>query len=134
MKLTPDDRIAITDLISLHGHLVDGGSLDELDLVFTDDVTYDVTDLGSDPIQDLDALRKAAAALGDKNPVGHHVTNVVLTAVGGNEVNARSKGIGINADGSAGSVTYDDVVTRGPCGWRISYRRILARRKPLGAN
>ena len=36
------------------------------------------------------------------------------------------------ADGTAGSVVYDDVVTRTPDGWRISHRRVTARRAPLG--
>lgn len=40
---------------------------------------------------------------------------------------------GVNADGTTGSVTYQDTVTRGPRGWRIGYRKVLARRAPLGA-
>jgi hypothetical protein len=41
--------------------------------------------------------------------------------------------IGINADGTSGSVTYEDTIVRGDQGWRISHRRILARRTALGA-
>jgi ketosteroid isomerase-like protein len=44
----------------------------------------------------------------------------------------RAKGIGIMADGRAGSVVYDDVVTREPDGWKISRRTIIARRAALG--
>jgi hypothetical protein len=77
-------------------------------------------------------LWEAALALGDNNPVGHHVTNIVLTEVGPDEVAARSKGIGVMADGTAGSVTYEDTVVRTAAGWRISRRKVLARRRPLG--
>src|SRR6202034_4876506 len=44
----------------------------------------------------------------------------------------RSKGIGVMADGTAGSVAYDDIVTRQPGGWKISYRKVTARRAALG--
>ncbi|HZE33074.1 MAG TPA: nuclear transport factor 2 family protein [Actinoallomurus sp.] len=43
MALSDADRTVITELISLHGHLVDEGELGRLDEVFTDDVVYDVT-------------------------------------------------------------------------------------------
>jgi hypothetical protein len=44
----------------------------------------------------------------------------------------RSKGIGIRADGTAGSVVYDDTVTKRDGAWRITSRTITVRRKPLG--
>jgi hypothetical protein len=128
--MDPDDRIAITDLICLHGHLVDAG--EPFDDLFTPEVAYDVSDLGGGVIIGRAALWEAALALGDNNPVGHHVTNIVLTEVGTDEVKALSKGIGVMADGTVGSVTYDDVVVRTESGWRISRRRVLARRRPLG--
>ncbi|NUP53133.1 MAG: nuclear transport factor 2 family protein [Catenulispora sp.] len=130
--ITAEDRAAISELISLHGHLTDNGELDRYDELFTPDVVYDVTDFGLGPLTGIPAIRDAALAMGDANPVGHHVTNIVLTAVNTDEVHGRSKGIGINADGTCGSVVYEDTIRRGDRGWRISHRRILARRKPLG--
>ncbi|MEV5572659.1 nuclear transport factor 2 family protein [Spirillospora sp. NPDC052269] len=131
--MTPDDRAAITDLISMHGHLCDDGELDRFHEVFTDDIVYDVSDMGFGQLHGLVALRSAAEILGDDNPVGHHITNVVLADVAEDEVHARSKAIGIQADGTAASAVYQDVVKRGPEGWRIAHRTIQARRKPLGA-
>ena len=130
--LTVDDRLTIHELLAMHGHLVDAGELDRLDEVFTANLVYDVSDLGSKPLHGIAAVREAALALGPGNPLGHHVTNVALTAVDDATVHARSKGIGVNADGTTGSVTYEDTVTRGVDGWRISYRRVLARKVPLG--
>lgn len=132
MTLSAEDRIAITEMISMHGHLFDGGELGRLDELFTADVVYDVTDFGQEPLTGVAAVREAALALGESNPVGHHVTNIVLTEIVDGQVHARSKGIGINADGTTGSVTYEDTITRGDQGWRISYRKVLARRAPLG--
>jgi len=71
--------------------------------------------------------------LGEANPVGHHVTNVILTEHADNEAHARSKGIAINKDGTSGSVTYEDRFTRDERGWRIRYRKVEAPRAPLGA-
>jgi 3-phenylpropionate/cinnamic acid dioxygenase small subunit len=133
MALTDADRTIITELIALHGHLVDDGELDRMHELFTADVTYDVTDMGGGSIEGLTALRDAALAMGALNPVGHHVTNIVLTELADNQVRARSKGIGINADGTSGSVTYEDTISYGDRGWRISHRKVLARRAPLGA-
>ena len=132
MALSAQDRIEITDLINLHGHLTDAGDLDRLDEVFTHDITYDVTDFGFGALHGTAAIRAAALALGDANPVGHHVTNIVITGVDDRSARVRSKGIGIGAGGTAGSVVYDDVVTRGPEGWRISHRTVAARRTALG--
>jgi SnoaL-like domain len=125
-------QVTITELLAMHGHLVDGGHLDRLGEVFTADVVYDVSPMGAAPIHGLDDLRAAAEALGARNPVGHHVTNVVLTGGADDTVEALSKGLGVNADGSCGSVTYEDLVVRTEAGWRIERRTIFPRRAPLG--
>jgi hypothetical protein len=127
-------RMAITDLISLHGHYVDTGQLDRLGELLADDVTYDTTDLGGEVTVGRDRLAELAVALGERNPVGHHVTNIVVTSVAGDTARAVSKGIGIMADGSSGSVTYEDTLIRGEHGWRIIHRRIRGSRvfKPTG--
>ena len=46
MALSEQDRIDITDLINLHGHLTDAGELDQLSELFTLDVTYDLDAFG----------------------------------------------------------------------------------------
>ena len=132
-----DDRAAITDLIALHGHYVDTGQLDRLRELLADDITYDTTDLGGSVIVGAAKLREAAIALGERNPVGHHVTNTVVTAVDGDRASAISKFIGVMADGSCGSGTYYDTLIRSteqPKGWRIAHRRITTARrfKPAG--
>jgi 3-phenylpropionate/cinnamic acid dioxygenase small subunit len=132
MALNFEDRTVISELISMHGHLCDEGELDRLDELFTDDVVYDVTDFGQEPLTGVEAIRAAAVTLGDANPVGHHVTNIVLTEGDDGQVHARSKGIGINMDGTSGSVSYEDVFVLTGRGWRMSYRKVVARRVPLG--
>ncbi|MEV0970958.1 nuclear transport factor 2 family protein [Microtetraspora glauca] len=132
MALTEQDRIDITDLINLHGHLTDAGKLDQAGELSTPDVTYDLDDFGLGSLHGTAAIREAALALGNANPVGHHVTNIVITQIDDRSARVQSKGIGIKADGTAGSVVYDDIVARQPDGWKISYRKVTARRAPLG--
>ncbi len=131
MTLDIDDRIAITDLINLHGHHADDGDLDAMLGLFTEDVVYDLTGVGMDTVTGYAQIRALAKEIGDDNPVAHTVMNIVLTPVGPDKVHARSKGIAIMGNGRAGSATYDDVVIRTADGWRISHRRITARRVPL---
>jgi ketosteroid isomerase-like protein len=132
MALAEQDRIDITDLINLHGHLTDAGDLDRAGELFTSDVTYDLDDFGLSSLHGTAALREAALALGDANPVGHRITNIVITQIDERSARVRSKGIGIRADGTAGSVVYDDIVTRQPDGWKIGHRKVTARRGALG--
>ena len=128
-----EDRMAISELLALHGHLIDDGRLDELHLVFAEDVTHDLTAFGLGFHHGLDSVREAAVALGDENPLGHHVTNSIIVEVKDDDtVVTRAKGIGVRVDGTSGSAIYDDTVTRRDGKWRITYRKITVHRKPLG--
>jgi SnoaL-like domain len=131
VAISPEDRAAIGDLISLHGHLFDDGDLDRLDLLFTPTVVYDVSELGGGALHGIDAIRAAALALGENNPLGHHVTNVVVTDRADGTVGVRSKFIGVNADGTVATGTYEDTVVHEGAGWRIGHRRVVPRRVPL---
>jgi 3-phenylpropionate/cinnamic acid dioxygenase small subunit len=129
--LTTEDRLAITDVINLHGHLTDRGDFDGLTALFTDDVSYDVSAVGGGVMVGLVEARKAALALGDANPLAHHVTNVVVEEAGADTARALSKYLGVRSDGSVGSGTYEDELRRTADGWRITARVVRPRRKPL---
>jgi hypothetical protein len=130
MTISFEDRLAIHELIAMHGHIVDYRELDRLHEVFTDDIEYDLTPMGGQSLHGVDAIREAALKLGDGNPIGHHVTNTVIDSAG-DQVTARSKAIGIRKDGSAGSLVYDDILLLTEAGWRISKRTITLRREAL---
>lgn len=57
-------------------------------------MTYDLGDVGLGAVQGIDAIRDAAIAMGDRSPVGHHVTNVILTEIDSQATRARSRGSG----------------------------------------
>lgn len=131
VELSADDRLAIAELEAMHGHLFDDGELERLDELFTADVLYDASDFGQDAMRGIDSIRSAALAMGDRNPVAHLVTNVVITSDGAGTISVKSKGLGVTVDGKIGSVTYLDTVVSTPAGWRISRRVMRARRRPL---
>ena len=131
MALTLDDRQAITDLLNLHGHYTDRGAFERMADLFAVDAVMDMNDFGLGVRTGLDEMIEAIRAVGDGHPVGHHITNIVLSEGDGGTVHAISKGIGILADGKCGSVVYEDVLGRGADGWRITRRTIKARRTPL---
>jgi hypothetical protein len=125
--LSIEDRTAINDLIALHGHLADRAGLDRMNEVFAADATFDLADFGHGVVEGLAALHELAKAI-TTHPVGHHVTNIVLTPQSDGHVSAQSKGIAVNADGTTASVTYEDTVSRQAAGWRITRRRVVAGR------
>jgi 3-phenylpropionate/cinnamic acid dioxygenase small subunit len=129
--LSTQDRLEIHELLSLHGHLMDEGLFVRLHELFTPDVVYDLEAFGGPQLHGIEAIRDSAVALGSRNPLGHHITNIVVTAVHASEVEVRSKGLGVRGDGSVGSVTYQDRVRRTDAGWRIAVRKISPRREPL---
>lgn len=129
--LTADDRFAITELINSHGHLTDRGDFEGWRALFTEDVVYDVTAFGGGVLVGPEAIREAASALGDANPVAHHVTNIVFTGADDGTARTVSKGLGVMTDGRVGSVTYEDTFERTATGWRLTHRIVRPRRVPL---
>jgi hypothetical protein len=125
------DRLAIRELLHLHGDLVDEGDFGGMSELFADDVVHDVSTLGGGTLSGTQAIADAGRALGEGNPVGHHVTNVVVPVIDGDEARAPSKGLAVMSDGSTGSVVHGDDLCRTSRGWRIARRRVLPGRSPL---
>jgi 3-phenylpropionate/cinnamic acid dioxygenase small subunit len=125
MTLSAEQQLDIHRLVSLHGHLADLRAFDRFGEVFTEDIVYDMEGLGQGTTHGTAALRDAALAAGDRNPVGHHVTNIVITEGIDGVVRVRSKYIGVMRDGRTGSGVYEDRLAETPAGWRIAHRAIL---------
>lgn len=131
MSLSTVDRLAIHELISLHGHLADDRRAESLGLLLTPEASYDVTAYALGIVRGLPALIELFTSAPGEQPVGHHVTNVIVTAdpdVDG-RAQVRSKGLSVMADGRAGTVVYEDDVVRTENGWRISARKVVPSRQ-----
>ena len=122
------DRMAIHELFALYGHIIDERRWSEMELVFTDDVTYDATDFGHEITTSLDALRTHWTSDLSMHPLAHHATNIVITEDPDGTVRVLSKVIGVGAKGRVGSGVYRDIVVKTDAGWRLRYRRATLRR------
>ncbi|MFM7707158.1 MAG: nuclear transport factor 2 family protein [Gammaproteobacteria bacterium] len=129
--LTTDDRLAIHELIGLYGLEIDEREWHRADELFTDDVRYDMSELGLGVLQGKAAVLDLWTTREELHPVAHHATNIVVTA-GEDPDTARviSKGLGVGRKGRVGSVTYRDIVRRTVAGWRIASRHARLRLPP----
>lgn len=128
--LNADDRLEINETLSLHGHIFDTGQLDRLEEIFTPEVVYDLSDAGVGTFEGIAAIRHATLKLGARNPLAHHLTNVVIEDGERDLVTVRSKGFMIMANGALESVNHLDTLRRHNGRWRISRRVITAQRAP----
>jgi ketosteroid isomerase-like protein len=123
------DVLAIHELMASYGHVIDERQWSRIHELFTDDVTYDVSDVGLGVMHGIEAVRELWAADTARHPLAHHVTNVVVHEGTDGTARVESKIVGIGKDGRAASFTYRDVVRRGDDGrWRMTERVITLRR------
>jgi hypothetical protein len=129
LDITAEDRLAIHEVIALHGHVADDREWDRLGDVFTEDAVLDLEDFGYGTLHGLAALRELSRASQDDTgqPAGHHVTNIIITGRDGESARARSKALAVMPDGTSGTAEYEDTLRPGKHGWRISHRKVVAR-------
>jgi hypothetical protein len=122
--LQTEDRLAISEVLSLHGHIFDAGELDRLDEIFTAEIVYDMSAVGIGVFEGIETVRSAAAGMGDSGPLAHHVTNVLISSDEDDVATARSKGLMLMRDGTLECVVHLDTLGRHDGDWRISHRII----------
>jgi len=128
VTITTEDRLAIYELLSRYGHLIDQRRWDDLAEVFTEDLVFDASSFGHPVTTSAQELIKHWSADLSIHPLAHHVTNIVITEDSDGTARVQSKAIGVGRKGRVGSATYDDVVVRTPEGWRLSERIAVLRR------
>ncbi|HEY0812561.1 MAG TPA: TIGR03564 family F420-dependent LLM class oxidoreductase [Pseudonocardia sp.] len=122
--LSAQDRLAIHELIALHGHLADDRNDGGLSRLLTPEAVYDIRSYGLGNVVGLPAIQVLFRDRPGNQPVGHHVSNVLVDQRPDGTVAVRSKGLAVMADGTASTCTYDDVVVRTGDGWRIARRQV----------
>jgi hypothetical protein len=116
------DALAV---VASYGHAIDDRDWPGMTRVFTADATVEwINDKGSTKLAfpELMALWKAY-----DHPSAHLSTNAIASSASDQEIQIRSKGLAIESDGRAWSVTYDDTLSRTADGWRISGRTVYER-------
>lgn len=121
MALDAKDLIEIQMLLGLYGHILDERDWDSLDQVFSEDIVFDATDSGLGVMRGIAAIVEVWQEPFDGHPLGHYMTNVVITEDEDGTVRARSKHLGARV-GTITLMTYSDIVRRTSVGWRLSER------------
>jgi hypothetical protein len=125
-----EDVIAIQQLLSLYGHLIDSQDWGRLNEVFTEDAVFDGTDLGWPMLGSLAELITYWTDPATIHPLGHHSTNVVVTSTGPDTATCLSKNVSVHED-VVKSSTYTDTLRRTPDGWRLTSRILTRQRRPV---
>lgn len=121
MALETRDYVEIQMLLGLYGHILDDRDWDALDQVFAPDIVFDASDSGLGVIRGIPALIGVWQEPFDGHPLGHYMTNVVITEDDDGTVRARSKHLGVRV-GTITLMTYDDVLVKTAGGWRLAER------------
>ncbi len=118
--------LAIHDLLTRYGHVVDDADWERLSEVFCDDGEFDLEALGRGTARGREELRACFAQL--DHPLAHHTTNVTIEADGERRARVRCKYLVVSDDGRVRSGEYHDDVVRTSAGWRIERRTVVPRR------
>ena len=116
------DIVAIQEVLALYGHVIDEREWSRLDEVFTDDHHFHSST--GRVFRSLDELRAYWLGPEVTHPIGHHVTNIIVTPVDEDTASCISKGLYVRAEDQITSAVYRDVVVRTAHGWRLRERRI----------
>ncbi|MBF4999665.1 nuclear transport factor 2 family protein [Nocardia sp. BSTN01] len=118
--LAPDDHLAIHRLVALYGHVIDERQFSRVGEIFTADAEYDVRNRGAGYHRGIAAIRELWTATGNRHPLAHHGTNVLIEERSDGGVDVLSKGVCVHPDGTVHSTTYRQVAVRTADGWRLS--------------
>jgi len=111
--------------INLYGHLVDARDWKGLAAIFTSNATIEwVNDKANTKLTIAEVLPMLEA---HDHPSAHLATNVLTEVIDQDTVRVTSKGLAVESDGRAWSVTYNDVVVRTSSGWQIRQRVVHER-------
>lgn len=120
--LSIDDKLAIHDVISLYGHIIDDRQFSRTHELFTEDALYDVSDFGAGIHIGWRRIAEYWREAEDKHPLAHLATNVIVSEDPGGTVRVVSKGLGVRYKDSPISAIYRDVAVRTADGWRLAER------------
>jgi hypothetical protein len=124
LTLTPDDRLALHELIARYAHLLDLGGTARLGEIYTGDARFIVPEFNID-ITGLPALIEFfTATMAQMSTVRHVITNVFADATGKDTADVHS--YLHTVDTATKAITsvgvYHDNCIRTAAGWRVAKR------------
>ncbi len=127
--MDPADRLELHELPGRYGDAIDDRNWDGLSLIFTEDATFDLTDLGIPMLSGLERIKQFMDTEA-QHPRTHMMTNIYVdeTPEG---VKMYFRIVALRGGGLVGTASYYDDVVKTPNGWRVKDRVVTLRRRPL---
>jgi 3-phenylpropionate/cinnamic acid dioxygenase small subunit len=125
------DRLELHELPGRYGDAIDDRDWPRLARIFTDDATFDLTDLGGPKLDGLAEIQRYMDTEAE-HPQTHLMTNIYVDEAPGGGADAAKlyfRIVALRKGQSVGSASYYDDVVRTPAGWRVKDRVITLRRR-----
>ena len=123
------DRLELHELPGRYGDAIDDRDWEGLARIFTDDATFDLTDLGVPMLTGLPAIKRFMD-VDAEHPLTHMMTNIYVDETpSGVTMNFRI--VALRKGGLVGTASYYDIVVKTPDGWRVKERVTTRRRRDM---
>ena len=123
------DRLELHELPGRYGDAIDDRDWEGLHRIFTDDATFDLTDLGVPMLTGLPAIKRFMD-VDAEHPLTHMMTNIYVDQLP-DRVTMNFRIVALRKGGLVGTASYYDVVVKTPDGWRVKDRVTTRRRRDM---
>ena len=126
-RMDAADRLELHELPGRYGDAIDDRDWPRLARIFTEDATFDLTDLGGPRLAGLAEIQRymdTEAA----HPRTHLMTNIYADETDAG-VKLFFRIVALLPDRKVGTASYFDDVVKTPAGWRVKDRIITLRRR-----
>jgi ketosteroid isomerase-like protein len=124
--MTPEDTLAIQQLLADYGHVVDDHDWERAHEVFAEDFVFDRSATGG---PDLHGVADIVANFKGRNMYAHVTMNSTFTEIDADTVRAHSRFLGFPNEGPPVTGDYRDEIVRTPAGWRLRHRSAEIRQR-----
>lgn len=126
------DRIELHELPGRYGDTIDDRDWDGLGRIFTQDATFDLTDLGVPMLTGLAAIRQFMD-LDAEHPLTHMMTNIYVDERP-SMATMNFRIVALRKGGLVSTASYYDIVVKTAQGWRVRERVTTRRRRKIPAS
>jgi SnoaL-like protein len=124
------DRLELHELPGRYGDAIDDRNWPGLVRIFTDDASFDLTDLGGPKLTSLAEIQRYMDTEA-QHPRTHLMTNIYVDETPSG-VKLFFRIVALLKDHNVGTASYYDDVVKTAAGWRVKDRVLTVRRRPIG--
>jgi hypothetical protein len=124
------DRLELHELPGRYGDAIDDRNWPGLARIFTEDASFDLTDLGGPKLTSLAEIQRYMDTEA-RHPRTHLMTNIYVDETPSG-VKLSFRIVALLKEHKVGTASYYDDVVKTAEGWRVKDRVLTVRRRPLG--